>query len=117
MKYSDKLALLLKGVRMDDIKTLEAEEAAEMEAEKEKSEKTEEETEDNEKKSDNTEALKAAESMVRELETKLASTQDELTKLNAEIVAINNRTTQSKELPKYEAADVFKELFNKKEEK
>ncbi len=111
MKYSEKLQLLLKGVKMEEIKDLEAQEKEELEAAS-----GSEESNNSENIQDNNaegEALEAAKSMIEELETKLANTQDELTKLNSEIAAINNRATQVEDLPKYDATAVFGELFNK----
>ena len=75
-----------------------------------------EELDKSEKIQDNSadgEALEAAKSMIEELETKLGNAQDELTRLNSEIAAINNRATQAEDLPKYDATAVFGELFNK----
>lgn len=114
MKYSEKLQLLLKGVKMDEIKDLEAEEQAELDAAAGDPEKDDPAPDD--VPPDNSEALAAAQDMVKELETKLAATQDELTKLNSEIAAINNRATQAEEAPKYDASAVFSELFNKNKE-
>lgn len=108
MKYSEKLQLLLKGVKMEEIKDLEAQEQAELEAVS-----SSEELDKSEKEQDNSEALEAAKSMIEELETKLGNAQDELTRLNSEIAAINNRATQAEDLPKYDATAVFGELFNK----
>ena len=111
MKYSEKLQLLLKGVKMEEIKDLEAQEKEELEAAS-----SSEEPDNSEKIQDNNadgEALEAAKSMIEELETKLGNAQDELTRLNSEIAAINNRATQAEDLPKYDATAVFGELFNK----
>ena len=111
MKYSEKLQLLLKGVKMEEIKDLEAQEKEELEADSGSKELDKsEEIQDN--KADG-EALEAAKSMIEELETKLGNAQDELTRLNSEIAAINNRATQDEDLPRYDATAVFSELFNK----
>lgn len=117
MKYSEKLQLLLKGVKMDDIKDLEAQEKEELDAAANASDNDSGGSNENgseDKGSDvDSEALAAAQVMITELETKLANTQDELTKLNSEIAAINNRATQVEDLPNYDATAVFSELFNK----
>ena len=116
MKYSEKLQLLLKGVKMEEIKDLEAQELKELEDAAGDPELDPDPKMPDPSPSDNSEALATAQDMVKELETKLAATQDELTKLNSEIAAINNRATQSEDLPKYDASAVFSELFNSKKE-
>ena len=71
MKYSEKLQLLLKGVKMEEIKDLEAQEKEELEAAS-----SSEETNNSENIQDNNaegEALEAAKSMIEELETKLGN--------------------------------------------
>ena len=114
MKSSEKIQLLLKGVKMDEIKALEEQEAAE-ELEKQKElEKLDSEEEEKSKT-----ALEAALNMVKDLEEKLQNKEDELTKLNQEFANINNKQTVIEEPEKkYGGADVMKELFNpaKKEE-
>ena len=120
MKYAEKLQLLLKGVKMEEIKDLEAQEKEELDAAAAAlNNDAGGSKEDGANGSDaagsvgDSEALAAAQVMITELETKLANTQDELTKLNSEIAAINNRATQVEDLPKYDATAVFGELFNK----
>ena len=108
MYYSEKIKLLLSGVKMDDIKALEEEEAKEAEA------KAAEEAAKAAKAAEESKAedsAKTAVELVKELE-------DKLTKLNSQIVALNNKRTVS-ESPhdKATATDVFKDLFAKKDKK
>lgn len=108
MKYSEKLQLLLKGVKMDEIKALEDQEAAEK-AEEEKN--AAEEKAEEEKKEQS--ALELAESMIKDLEGKLEAKEDELTKLNRQFAELNNlKTVKDEPEEKYNASDVFGELFN-----
>ena len=112
MLYSEKIKLLLSGVKMDDIKSLEAEEAKE--AEEEAARKAAEEAGE---ESGNDEETKTAVELVKELEEKLKNKEDELTKLNAQLVALNNKRTVAGAPPKKATTvDVFKELYGKKEE-
>lgn len=114
MKSSEKIQLLLKGIKMDEIKALEDQEAAEAAEEQRKLEELDKEQESKEKT-----ALEAALSMVKDLEEKLQSKEDELTKLNQDFANINNlQTVKEEPEKKYDGADVMKELFNpaKKEE-
>lgn len=106
MKYSEKMSLLLKGVKLEEIKQLEEQEAAEAaEAAKEELQAEHERT-----------ALEAAEEMVKDLEAKLATKEDELTKLNRQFAELNNKQTVSEEPIKQEtAADVMQQLFKPKE--
>lgn len=119
MKYSEKMQLLMKGVKLDEIKSLEEQEAAEeaaKKAEEEAAKKAEEEAAkkaEEEKKKQEQSALEAAQAMIKDLEVKLEAKEDELTKLNKQFVNINNKQTV-KEEPKHQpdASDVMKELFN-----
>lgn len=107
MKYSDKLQLLLKGVKLEEIKELEEQEA--MEAAEEDKKKEEEEN------ATLTEAL----AMVKDLESKLASKDEQISKLNKDIEDLNNKKTieEQPSIGSEEAAtQVFKELFNKNKE-
>lgn len=113
MKYSEKMSLLLKGVKMDEIRALEAEEAAELEA-------ATKETAD-ESKTDNNEdmktALESAKKMIEDLEAKLSAKDDENKKLNDALADINNKQTLAEAGNKQAtAADVMKELFKSKKE-
>ena len=84
MKYSEKMELLLKGVKLSEIKELEDQEAKEAkEAAEAAAAKVAEEKKDQEEKEKT--ALEAANEMVKELEEKLASKEDELSKLNCSI--------------------------------
>jgi len=107
MKYSEKLNLLLKGVKMDEIKQLEEQEALEVAEAAAKEEK------ENQEKS----ALEVAQKMVKDLEDKLAAKEDELTALNRQFAEINNKKTV-KEEPEHKdsAADVMEQLFKPKKE-
>lgn len=112
MKYSEKMSLLLKGVKMDEIRALEAEEAAELEAATK--ETAEESTDNNE---DMKTALESAKKMIEDLEAKLSAKDDENKKLNDALADINNKQTLAEAGNKQAtAADVMKELFKSKKE-
>lgn len=112
MKYSEKMQLLMKGVKLDEIKALEEQEAKE--ATEEAAKKAEEEAAkkaDEEKKEQS--ALEVAQAMIKDLEVKLEAKEDELTKLNDQFANINNKQTVEEE-PEHQpdASDVMRELFN-----
>lgn len=107
MKASEKIQLMLKGTKMEDIKALEEQE--EKEAAEEAARLQEEEKKEEEK--ENT-ALEAALNLVNELESKLETKEDELTKLNNEFVKLTNKQTIIEEPDNYSASDVMKELFH-----
>ena len=111
MKYSEKMQLLMKGVKIDEIKALEEQEAkevAEAAAKKAEDDAAKKAEEDNELKS----ALELAQSMIKDLEGKLDAKEDELSKLNKEFTDLNNKQTVKDE-PEHQpdATDVFHELF------
>lgn len=112
MKYSEKMQLLMKGVKIDEIKALEeqeAKEAAEAAAKKAEDDAAKKTEEDNEMKT----ALELAQSMIKDLEGKLEAKEDELTKLNKQFTDINNKqTVQDEPVHQPDATDVFNELFN-----
>ena len=96
---------------MDEIRALEEQEAAEKEEAPEAPEalKVPETPEDVVPKS----ALEAAEGMVKDLESKLQTKEDELTKLNAEFAKLNNKqTVADTPITKQTSTDVMKELFH-----
>ena len=107
MKYSEELALRLKGVKSEEIQALkdqeakEAEEAAAAAAEA-TARKEEEEAS----------ALEVAQTMIKDLEAKLEAKDAELKKAQEDLIQVNNSATQ-KEPTKYDASDVMKELFHK----
>ena len=107
MKYSEELALRLKGVKSEEIQALkdqeakEAEEAAAAAAEA-TARKEEEEAS----------ALEVAQTMIKDLEAKLEAKNAELKKAQDDLIQVNNSATQ-KEPTKYDASDVMNELFHK----
>lgn len=112
MKYSEKMQLLMKGVKIDEIKALEeqeAKEAAEEEAKKAEEEAAKKAEEEKKEQS----ALELAQSMIKDLEGKLEAKEDELSKLNKEFTDLNNKRTVKDE-PEHQpdATDVFHDLFN-----
>ena len=109
MKYADKLSLLLKGVKMDEIRSLEEQEASEKIAEKDPDPKDP----DPKDPTDYKELFENANNIIKEMEEKLQQNQAELSNLKNEIAAFNNRQTQEKEQSVYDDTAVFKELFNK----
>ena len=115
MKYSDKLSLLLKGVKMDDIKALELQEKEELESQPQDPEPTPDQ-QDPEPSEDYKQLFEEANNIIKEMETKLQENQTELGRLKNEIAAFNNRQTQEASVEKYDDTAVFRELFNKKEE-
>ena len=67
MKYSEKMSLLLKGVKMDEIKALEAEELQELEELK----KLEEEKDKKDPEEDHSKLLLETQNIINDLEPKL----------------------------------------------
>lgn len=123
MKYTEKMQLLFKGVSLEDIKALEAQEAQEAqdaqkiaEADQTAPDQSDQTDPDPADQTDYKELFDNAESLIKEMETKLQQNQDELSKLKNEIAAFNNRQTQQASQPeKYDEVAVFKELFNNKQ--
>ena len=112
MKYSEKMELLLKGVKLSEIKELEDQEAKETEEAAKAAEASKAAEEAIAAEVEKT-ALEAAQEMVKDLETKLSAKEDELTKLNAEFAKLNNKQTVVDNPPvKQTGADVLKELFH-----
>ena len=111
MKYSEELALRLKGVKSDEIAAMKEQEAKEAAEEAAKAEAAAEQ-----KKEEEASALELAQSMIKDLETKLEEKDAELKKVQDEVVAINNSATIEEAFQKYSASDVMKELFNNKED-
>lgn len=113
MKYSDKLALYLKGVKSDEIKALEEQEKAEMEEAA-----TKKAEEDAKAESETKKQLEEALTMIKDLEGKLEAKDAELEKQGKEIESMNNKKTLQEQPTTPDASDVFKQLFNPtKEEK
>ena len=109
MKYTEKMQLLLKGVKMDEIKALEEQEALELE----EAGKAPEEDEENKSY---LELLNAANTLVKELETKLEAKDAELKELNKDLESINNKKTLTEQPTTPDASDVFTELFKPSKE-
>ena len=112
MKYSEELALRLKGVKSDEIAAMKEQEAKEAEeaaaAAAEASAK---------KKEEEASALDLAQSMIKDLEAKLEEQAKELKQAREDLATVNNQATQQAEPPKkYDASDVMRELFHKKED-
>lgn len=118
MKYSEKIQLLMKGVKFDQIKELEAEEAMELEeANAEESQEDEENIQEHEAESSEVKtALELAQSMIKDLEGKLEAKDDELANLNQQFATLNNKQTVADEPKQEDASDVMKQLFNNKKE-
>jgi acetylglutamate kinase len=106
MKYTEKMQLLLKGVKMEEIKALEEQEAQELKEEQEQQKISNDEME----KVKN-EALEAATALVKELEAKLEAKDSELEKANKDLESLNNKRTLEEQPTESKASDVFKELF------
>lgn len=115
MKYADKLSLLLKGVKMDEIRSLEEQEASEKIAEADQTDQDQQDQLDPDLKDPTNykELFENANNIIKEMEEKLQQNQAELSNLKNEIAAFNNRQTQEKEQSVYDDTAVFKELFNK----
>lgn len=117
MKYSEKMSLLLKGVKMDEIKALEAEELQELEElkklEEEKDKKDPEEKDKKDPEEDHSKLLLEAQNIIKDLEAKLDEYKEKNEKLKVEIAEKNNKKTITDQADPYDAGEVFKELFNK----
>lgn len=111
MKYSEKMQLLLKGIKMDEIKVLEDQEALELAEEKEKQKLSNEEME-----KVNNKALEDATTLVKELEAQLEAKDLELKNLNEKVEEINNKKTMEEQPTVPDASSVFKELFTPNKE-
>ena len=109
MKYSEELALRLKGVKSDEIAAMKEQEAKEAAEDAAKAEAAAEQ-----KKEEEASALELAQSMIKDLEAKLEEKTAEVKKLNDDIISLNNASTQEQEEDSYDASDVMMELFNKK---
>lgn len=116
MKYSEKMSLLLKGIKMDEIKALEAEELQELEELKkieEEKKKDPEPNEPEEPEEDHSKLLLEAQNIIKDLEAKLDEYKEKNEKLTSEIAEKNNKKTVADQSSTYDAGEVFKELFNK----
>lgn len=115
MKYSEKMSLLLKGVKMDEIKALEAEELQELEELKkiEEEKEKEKDQEPKEPEEDHSKLLLEAQNIIKDLEAKLDEYKEKNEKLSSEIAEKNNKKTVADQSSTYDAGEVFKELFNK----
>lgn len=118
MKYTEKMQLLLKGVKMDEIRSLEEQEASEIaEADQKDQDHEDQPDPDQDDQTDYKELFDNANALIKEMEQKLQQNHDELSKLKNEIAAFNNRQTQEAQpSEKYDEVAVFKELFNNKKE-
>lgn len=111
MKYSEELALRLKGVKSDEIAAMKEQEAREAAEEAAKAEAAAEQ-----KKEEEASALELAQTMIKDLEATLEEKNAEVKKLNEDIISLNNASTQHEESHSYDASDVMMELFNNKKE-
>lgn len=119
MKFTEKLQFIKSGATWAEIKQLEDQEAAEIEASKKKqvpdpANETPKEPElEPESKEPNNELLTALEAATKALEESkavVAKQQDELAKLNEDFAKLNNKQTVA-ETHVDTAADVMKQLF------
>lgn len=119
MKFTEKLQFIKSGATWAEIKQLEEQEAAEIEASKKKqepdpaAEPPKEGTEPPKEPEPNNELLTALEAATKALEESKATItkqQDELTKLNEDFAKLNNKQTVA-ETHVDTAADVMKQLF------
>lgn len=122
MKFTDKMQLLKQGVSFAEIKELELEEAAEIEASKKHTDEGAKEPENEPKESevDKTtnedvkelkSALELATKALEESKATIEKQKDELTKLNEDFTKLVNKQTVA-EKTELTATDVMKELFN-----
>lgn len=122
MKFSEKLLLIKAGATLTDIKKLEEEEAAEIEASKNHDEDKnnqddEKNSSDDEKNSSDDEkkelltALEAANLALEQSKNALDAKTKEYEKLNEEFLKLTNSQTVNDNVTKT-GADVFAELFN-----
>lgn len=122
MKFTDKMQLLKQGVSFAEIKELEMEEAAEIEASKKHPENEPKEPE-NEPKTPEVDkttdadvkelksALEVATKALEESKATIEKQKDELTKLNEDFTKLVNKQTVA-EKTELTATDVMKELYN-----
>ena len=115
MKFSDRLGYMLQGKTEEEIKAIEE---AEEQQQQEEQLKNDENSRLRSSLEEAATMVKTLEDELQEVKEKLASKEDELTKLNQDFAILNNKQT-IKEQPEVKdtAADVFKQLFNSKEEK
>ena len=111
MKYSEEIALRLKGVKSDEIAALKEAEAAEL-AEAQKVQQEEEENNITEL----TTTLTDAQKMIEALEEKLALKEQEVLSLNEQVASFNNKATQAPEPTSEKAEDVMAQLFKPNKE-
>ena len=118
MKSSEKIGLLLKGVKMEEIKQLEAEEAKEVEEAAAASKTTEVPVAKTEESNEEIKsALESAKQMLEDLEAKVNAKDDEIKKLNDALADLNNKQTIAEKPTKVDsAADVMQQLFKPKKE-
>lgn len=119
MKFTEKLQFIKSGATWAEIKQLEEQEAAEIEASKKKQEpdpaaeppkEPELEPESKEPNNELLTALEAATKALEESKATITKQQDELAKLNEDFAKLNNKQTVA-ETHVDTAADVMKQLF------
>ena len=111
MKYSEEIALRLKGVKSEEIAALKEAEAAE--AAEALQAKQEEEAS---KIDELTTTLTDAQKMIEALEEKLSLKEQEVLSLNEQVASFNNKVTQAPEPQEAKASDVMAQLFKPNKE-
>ena len=111
MKYSEEIALRLKGVKSDEIAALKEAEAAEL-AEAQAAQQAAEES----KIEELTGTLTDAQKMIEALEEKLQLKEQEVLSLNEKVASFNNKVTQAPEPKAAKAEDVMAQLFKPNKE-
>ena len=107
MKYSEELALRLKGTKSEEIAAMKEQEKLEQEeaakAQADQAAKEESETK---------KMLEESLDMIKNLESQLEAKTLELKEAHSKLESANNKKTLMEQPTKSDATDVFKELFN-----
>lgn len=116
MTVKEKIQLLTNGVKWAQVQELEEQEKLEVEAEAEAAKSKEEESKEQPEKQPTIEdvllMIKELQTEKEDLQSQIAAKNDEVTKLNEDLVSINNHLTIAEQPVKETGADVFKELFH-----
>lgn len=113
MTVKEKIQLLTSGVKWAQVQELEEQEKLEIEAEAVKGEKEDSEEQPEQPTiEDVLLMIKELQTEKEDLQTQIATKNDEVAKLTEDLTAINNHQTVAEQPVKETGADVFKELFH-----
>ena len=111
MTVKEKIQLLTNGVKWAQVQELEEQEKLEAEAAKGE-EETKEQPEEKPTIEDVLLMIKELQTEKEDLQSQIATKNDEVAKLTVDLVSINNHQTVAEQPVKETGADVFKELFH-----